>query len=101
MNRQLGNPLARSHWRSLALVLAAWLSLTASSALAGSASPYPPAVVSGGTVWTMRATIPLAASAWWSQIYPTVEKLLSSRAGMLQFGAIMALLALVVIWWRK
>ena len=101
MNRQLGNPSAPSQGRRLALALAAWLCLTPMNACAGSTATGAPAVVGPGTVWTSRAVTPLAASGWWTQIYPAVEKFLSSRAGMIQFGAIMALLALVIIWWRK
>jgi hypothetical protein len=41
------------------------------------------------------------AAAWWENMYAAFEKALSSRAGMIQFGAIIMTLALVIIWWRR
>ena len=82
-------------------MLAAWLCLAPLSARAGLVRSHPATVGSDHVASAACAMAPLAASAWWKQVYPAIERALSTRAGMLQFGAIMAALALAVIWWRK
>jgi hypothetical protein len=43
----------------------------------------------------------LLAESWWGRLSGPLESGLTSRARMIQFGALMMLLALWVIWWRK
>jgi hypothetical protein len=101
MNRYLAGSFARLRSQGLALVIAAWLSMMPVSAWAGTVAPRTPAQESSNHPQTAYVTAPLTAARWSDAIYRQFEKLLSSRAGMLQFGTIMMILALAVIWWRR
>jgi hypothetical protein len=59
--------------------------------LGGETSPAPPP----------RLPPALLAESWWERIIHPVESGLTNRTRMIQFGAVMMLLALWVIWWRR
>ena len=54
-------------------------------------SPLPPARLLGL----------ILAESWWERVLQPIQAGLNNRARMLQFGAIMMLVALWVIWWRQ
>jgi len=98
MKRHLADLVTGSRSHALALVLFAWLSFTPSNAWAGTS------VLAGqrhSEHGSAGAGALVVAIDWWEKLYHPLELCLSSRAGMIQFGAIMAALALVIIWWRR
>jgi hypothetical protein len=52
---------------------------------------------SSASPWTRT----VLAESWWERMLHPIETGLTTRTRMLQFGALMMLLALWVIWWRK
>jgi hypothetical protein len=101
MNRHFAKPSTGPRSHGLILVLLACLSFTPGTAGAGPVSAGGPAEQIGSAQRLGGATTVVAASTWWEKLYAQLESFLSNRAGMIQFGAIMAMLALVIIWWRR
>ena len=99
MNRHLANLLMGPRNHALLLVLLACLNFTPGTA--GAASPRVPAAPIGSAQPLHGATTAIVASSWWEKLWASLESALSTRAGMVQFGAIIMLLALVIIWWRR
>jgi len=48
-----------------------------------------------------KATLPIAASNWISNLMNKLESWLNNRSHMIQFCAIAMVIGLVIIWWRK
>jgi hypothetical protein len=48
-----------------------------------------------------KATLPIAASNWISNLMTKLESWLNNRTHMIQFCAIAMVIGLLIIWWRK
>ena len=48
-----------------------------------------------------KATLPVAASNWISNLMTKLESWLNNRTHMIQFCAIAMVIGLLIIWWRK
>lgn len=91
--------------RAAALLTAALLILVGvSSAPARAADPVPRSVAAAGPTQAGRQTpaqvTPLLAS-WLDVVLDPIVSALTGRQRMIQFGALVMILALAVIWWRK
>lgn len=76
---------ARARRAGWAVVVA--LALCAPAGRAAAAAPPP--------------RVPLAEMSWYGQLWHDFESSLTTRAGMMRFGAIGMALALFIIWYRR
>jgi hypothetical protein len=84
---------------ALALILTAGLGCTPLAARAASPGAAPARPWAEQPIRGVSGLV--LASDWWQKLYDPLEKFLSTRAGMIQFGTVIMILALVVIWWRR